>query len=142
MATVYGKNQTILNLEDGSKIPAGEVGGEVKVAYDEFTLTGELALNDIIDLSLHLPIGARILNAVIAAPSMGATGIFALGTAADDDALVAAADAGGQRVVSVGAGVDIGKKLTAETKYQIKVTEATAAGLGLTVQAWVEYVVL
>jgi len=142
MATVYGKNKTIVNLADGSKIPAGEVGGEVKVAYDEYTLLAEMALNDIIDLALSIPVGARIVDAAIVSPSMGATGIFQLGTAAVPAALVAAADAGGQAVVASGAGVDVGLKLAATTNYQLKCTEATAAGLGLTVKAWVAYVML
>lgn len=142
MATVYGKNKTIVRLADGSKIPAGEVGGEVKIAYDQYTLAAEVAANDIIDMALSIPAGARIVDAAIVAPSMGATGIFQLGTAAVPAALVASADAGGQAVVAKAAGVDVGLKLTATTNYQLKCTEVTAAGTGLVVQAWVAYVML
>lgn len=140
MADFNAKNKVILNLADGSKIPYGEVGGEVKVAYDEYTCTQNVyAINDVIKTSLNLPVGARILHANVVSESLGTTGIMDLGTSADQDALVVGADAGGQFVSKNATGVDLGKKLAAATEYQVKFTEASDAALGKVIKAFIMY---
>jgi len=124
------------------KIPPGEISGGLMVAYDEYTFDADaFALNDIIKLGIKIPKGARIHEAVVIAPSLGTTGIFSLGTSTDPDALVVAADAGGQAVkaVSPAGAADLGKELTADTLYELKCTEATDAADTLKIQVWVMY---
>jgi hypothetical protein len=143
MSTVYGANRTKLNDVPSEKIDSGEVNGKAQIAYDEYTFPANImALNDIIDMALDIPAGARILDAGIIAPSTGTTGQFKLGTSGDDDALIALADTGGQAVKSLSpaGAADLGKKLTAATSYQVKCIEATDAAIGLKLQAWVKYV--
>lgn len=143
MATVKGANRTKKDAVPSQKIPPGEVSGRRLVAYDEYTPVADIiALNDIIDLALDIPKGARILEATLICPSMGTTGKFALGTSGDPDALIADADAGGQAVKGQSplGSADLGKELSADTSYQIKVTEATDAALGDKIQVWIDYV--
>ena len=141
MATYKGVNQVLLDLPNG-KVQAGEYGGEVKMAYDEFTFTAELANNDVIDLGINVPIQARIINARLLCPDLGGTVTLDLGIAADSDSLIAAADCSGQAVFaqSTAAAVDLGKKLTAEQAYQLKANAASATAVGKKVQVWIEYV--
>lgn len=147
MATLNGKNYKKVYVDKPSqKADKGEYNGHVKTLYDEITLAGDLGLGDEILLG-KLPVGARVLSAVVKSPSLGSTGILDLGYKAngvdveDQDGFVAAADAGGQAVQANGTGVAIGKKFDAETTVFAKVTEASDLGNGLTVQAWVHYIV-
>lgn len=140
MADFKAKNKVILDLADGSKIPYGEVGGEVKVAYDEYICTQNVyAIGDKIMTSIKLPAGARVLYAKVCSESLGTAGIMDFGTEADQDALVVSADAGGQAVAKDGAGVDINKKLAVATEYQLEFTEASDAALGKKISASVLY---
>lgn len=141
MATVKGVNQVLLDLPNG-KIKAGEYGGEVKMAYDEYVFEGEHAANDIIDLGIVIPVQARIINATVLCPDLGGTATLDLGTAADSDSLIAAADCSGQAVLAKAgaAAADLGKKLTAEQEYQVKINAATASATGKKIQVWIEYV--
>lgn len=127
------------------KIAPGEVSGDLLVAYDEYTFPANaFVLNDVIKLGIKIPAGARVIEATVVAPSLGTTGIFSLGTATDPDALIVAADAGGQAVrANIPAGAaDLGKELTVDTFYQLTCTEATTAAAGLKIQVWVKYVVI
>lgn len=143
MADLNAKNYKAAYVDiPSNKIPPAEVSGGVMVAYDEYEQAGAaIALNDVIKLGIVIPKGARILEAVLKCPSMGTTGIFSLGTAADADSLLVNADAGGQAVkaVTTAAAVDLGKELAEETAYQLLVTEAADAAGGKKIQVWVTY---
>jgi hypothetical protein len=123
------------------KIAPGEVGGELQVAYDEYTFTANAAVNDVIRLGIKIPAGARIHEAVVIAPSLGTTGTFALGTASNTTSLIAAANAGGQAVKALtpAGAADLGKELSEDTFYQLTCTVATTAAAGLKIQVWVIY---
>ena len=58
------------------------------------------------------------------------------------DALIVAADAGGQAVRAVvpAGAADLGKELSVDTAYQLTCTEATDAALGLKIAVWIKYV--
>lgn len=102
--------------EPSSKYRKGALGGTLKSFYDKITLVdsaGTAGLNNGDEINLgYLPKGARITDAKIKInKSLGATGIFTLGTRAtkdideatlaeDSDSLVASADAGGQAVLA------------------------------------------
>lgn len=144
MATVYGAGRTKVLAVPSQKVNPGEAGGKLQVVYDEYTFLAEMAANDIIEMQLVVPAGARIVEAGIVCPSTGATGIFQLGTSGDADALVASADAGGQAVKALAdaAAADLMKEVSAETSYQVKCTELTAAATGLKLKAFVSYIQL
>lgn len=141
MANIDSKNYKLVNAVPSSKIPPFEQKGNVYIGYDEVTFAAEAAVNDIVRTALVVPKGAIVLDAMVVAPSLGATGIFQLGTAADPDALIAAADAGGQAVKQLAdaGAADLLKKLTDDTNYQLKCTEATAAATGLTLKVIVKF---
>ncbi len=151
MATLYGANYDgQYNDRPEEKIPKGEQASKVLVAYDEYDLNGAIvAASDVIKV-FKLPKGAKIVDAYINSPSMGATGIFDLGwesngvDAADQNGLVDQADAGGQAVTksmkdTAGGTAGLWKELGAETQCVITCTELTVATTGV-VKCWVEYV--
>lgn len=92
-------------------MPKGEVSGEVKVLRDKYTLGAIFALNDEINMGF-VPEGSTIVDCKVVIPAtLGATGIFSVGYRAftdsdgaavveDANALVLAADAGGQAVLA------------------------------------------
>ena len=136
MANLYGSNYTLAYVNVPSeKIEPGEQVGKVKVAYDEYDLDGlgvVIAANDLIYL-MKIPAGARVLEAIIDSPSLGTTGIVQLGTAADPDRYIAAADAGGQAVrekMPLGADGAF-EELTEETQLILKCTEITTEITGI-----------
>ncbi len=109
----YYKGQFI--TQPSSKVRKGKWDGTVKLFYDKITLvdtTGLLGLNaaDEIDLGF-LPQNAHIVDAYVKIDkSLGATGIFQLGTRAtkdideatlaeDPNSLINSANAGGQAVL-------------------------------------------
>lgn len=132
------------------KIDKGELNGKTKNMYDSITLDAELALNDEILLP-NLPEGARVIEAIIKSPSLGATGILSLGHKAgvteveDDNAFIPAADAGGQAVVEKMSGTlgNVGhfKKFGETVQLFAKCTEASAAGTGAKIEFLIQYVV-
>lgn len=152
---VLGENaQTIA---DGGKVYGGEINGRKKVLTDKYLFTGELAVNDEIDIP-DLPAGAKVLDAYIAAPSLGATGIVTLGhratedadgnvLAEDPDAFIASADFGGAAalvragVAGKEAGIGVRFNGLAKTGLFLTVTEATAAADTNTLEVMVEFVI-
>lgn len=146
MATLYGLNYAETYNSNGKYRP-GEYNGHVKTLYDEHTFVADVnAINDIIKIG-KLPAGARVLATRVKSVSLGTTGIFELGYAAngvdsaDADGFDAIVDAGGQAVQSDGDGVAIGKKFSVETEVQLNLTEATDSALGDTVKVWIHYIV-
>lgn len=142
MAEVKGKNYALMTGIPQEQIPAGEVSGKERVSYDEYTFPANVfALNDIINVGSPIPKGARITEALVLSPSLGATGIFDLGIASDQNYFVDQADAGGQAVakrLSNEAGLLV--KLADKVQPQLKCTEATASAAGLVIQVMIKYV--
>jgi hypothetical protein len=110
----YYKGQFI--DKPSSKIRKGKYDGTKKLFYDKVTLAdaaGTAGLNAADEINLgYLPKNAHITDALVKIDkSLGATGIFTLGTRAttdideatlaeDPDSLVASADGGGQAVLA------------------------------------------
>lgn len=146
MANHYAANYTKAYVNvPSSKIPPGEVSGDIKMAYDEINLNGKtIALNDVIKTALKVPAGARIVDAGIFIPaSLGATGIFSLGQSSNQDSLVVSADGGGQAALSkaTAASADLMTEMTAETLFELLCTEATPAiATDLYIKVWVAWV--
>lgn len=119
------------------KIPVYNHYGKLRNISFEYDLDGSnvLAAGDKI-YGVVLPKNAKVIDAYVKSPSMGATGIFSLGlkndTAEDSDSLVESADAGGQAVLErAGAGsVAIGSLLEVENQLVLEVVEATTATSG------------
>lgn len=147
MATKYGVNHTLkyINVPSG-KVPAKEETGKVRLAYDSFVFDAELAVNDVIKL-MKLPKGAKVVDAIVKAPSLGATGIFDLGyeangvDAADANAFVSSADFGGAPAAKRMATEDgVFKELGAESQVILTCTELTAAAATKKIEVAVFYV--
>lgn len=117
------------------KIPAGEFNGRVRCLRDQYTLVGESASvgldNGDTILGPKIPAGARVIDAWVKIDkSLGATGIFDLGWAAngvdsaDADGFVNDADGGGQAAfqrASTQAGMD--KEFSVETQVVVTCVE-------------------
>lgn len=141
MANLDAKNYVLKNSVPSQKVPPFEEKGATYIAYDEITFTGNVAVNDIIRTSIVVPKGAIIKEAGIISPSLGTTGTFQLGTATVPNSLVNAANAGGQAVKGLAdaVAVDLFKKMTEDTNYQVKCTVVTTAATGLTMKIFVEF---
>jgi len=153
MATLNGANYAKSVASPKAKIENGEQFGKVHMLREQYDLDDAgvvIALNDVI-LGPKIPKGARVLSAEVKiSASMGTGGIFDLGylvsddavEAADLDAFVQQADAGGQAVLqrhALGAaGID--KKFAAEVQTQLKCTEATTNITGV-ISWWITYVI-
>ena len=154
MAELKGLNATKRNAEPSQKIAVEQYNGRVRRAYDEITLSAELALNDTIDL-MELPQGATIVDARMVIP-VDAGGVPAgqldLGwtdngsDAADQDGLFAGASeadfgAGAIDAKMLGTAAGYGKKFSAATLIQGKCVEASAGSSGNKIQVEVFFVV-
>lgn len=86
-----------------SLIEQGEFSGGIRVHYDEYVFTADLAVNDIIKMGGKLPAGARVLDVVLDSPDLdsAAAGALTSGWLASDDAVVAADDDGFLTTVDV-----------------------------------------
>lgn len=79
MATLYGKNHYKNYVSaDKEKSATNQVHGRVRILYDEIDLSAVLAVNDEIHLG-RLEKGWRVLEAVLAFPDLGGTGVGVLG---------------------------------------------------------------
>ena len=79
MATVYGNQYNNAYVAVPSvKINPGDVSGEVKFAYFDYTITAVSVANDIIKL-MKLPKNAKVLDACLSFPDLGTTGVLELG---------------------------------------------------------------
>lgn len=153
MAILFGKNHTsAFQSEPKENIVASESHGRVRRMYDEFTLSGELSLNDEI-LMMKLPPNAQLVDARLVAPSDGTTGQYDVGwntngvDAADQNGIFAGAtegDTGGGAVDSklLGTAAGYNKKFAAaETQIKLFVIEATTASDTDVLQLEVYYLV-
>lgn len=143
MAAFNGTNYASSIAIPLEQLPVGEVSGKVRMCYDKFVCAQDIyAIGDTINMGQSLPIGARIVDAVVSCPSLGTTGIFNLGIEGGDvDYFVALVDAGGQadkqRMASE-AGLLI--KGTAAIQPCIKFTEATDAADEVEIEMAIFYV--
>lgn len=135
--TEYGVNATKRDVNVPSKkIAPGEVNGQIKVAYDEFSPAAAITINSVIKM-MKLPAGARVIDVLIKTTDLGSAGVFDVGweangvEAADADGFFAALDvntAAINKLMAATAAVDgVFKKFSAETQISITVTTATTA---------------
>jgi hypothetical protein len=89
MATLNGVNSALINADPSSKAAIGDQGGRIRLLKDLFSLSGDLAVNDIIKMGGKLPKGAKIVEAVLSWSALGA-GTLDVGWAAGAGALEAA----------------------------------------------------
>lgn len=138
MADVNGV-QTALVAANSFAEP-GCRNSRTRVLCDEYAFPADVfAANDRILIGT-LPKGARPLNAFVHSPSLGTTGIFKLGTTADDDGYVTSADAGGQAVHAQGNGVLLdGRRLAAAVDVYLKCSEVTDSAEGDVISAGILY---
>lgn len=150
MAEFNGSNYKKIFVDlPSSQLNAGEFSGKIRVLQDSYVCTQDVyAIGDLINMGAKLPKGAKVIEACLISPSLGTTGIMKLGftangiDAADDDAFIASADAGGQAVkglMPAGAAA-LGKKFEAETKIQIKFSEASDAANEKEIKIWIQYI--
>lgn len=150
MAEFSGSNHKKIFVDVPSKqIEAGELSGKMRVLQDSFLCEQNVyAIGDLINMGAKLPKGAKIVEACLISPSLGTTGIMKLGhlangvDAADDDAFIASADAGGQAVKALmpAGSAALGKQLESDTAIQIKFSEASDAALGKEIKVWIQYI--
>ena len=140
MATVYGANYTkqFVNVPS-EKIPKGEQYGRVHVAYDSYEASGAIAINTLINF-MKLPAGARVIGCTLKYDDLGSAGVIDVGTSADQNAFINAADvnsaAGASQMDNEAGNL---AQYSSETQVIAKVTSATtAAG---TIELMMEYVV-
>lgn len=147
--SLEGVNYNLVNQVPAKKVPPGEYAGRVRCLYDEHTFAADVnAIGAKVFLGGKLPKGARVLEAVVLCPSLGATGIFDVGyqangvDAADPNAFILAADAGGQAVkgMSSAGSAGLGKKFGADTQVELTFTEASASAEGEIVKVWLYYI--
>lgn len=145
-------NYNAIQVND-TKVDPSMQNAKKKVVFDEYVLLAELAVNDEL-LMNKIPEGAIILDAGCFIPTtLGATGIIDMGlkahvdkdgsaVAEDSDSLIQQADGGGQAVYDksgIGA-VGIGKKIGKGGAQPFLIcTELSAAGTGIKISAYVEY---
>ncbi len=141
MAELFGKNATKTDVSVPSElINVNEASGRVRRAYDEYTLDGELALNDTVQF-MKIPSGAKIIDARFVSPDLGTTGVFDIGYASDTNALFGALDATGAldaKMLGTVAAYEL--ELATEETIILTATTATDAGDALKISLEVFYV--
>ena len=134
MAADYN-DTSLANDALDTKNPSYKNYGKQRVVELEFDLTQALVVGDKI-IGPKLPKNCLILGAKLVCPTMGATGIFALGlrspAGVDTKLLIASADAGGQAVnIQDGiASTDIGTVKADAGNLMLEVLEITVATSG------------
>lgn len=150
MAEFNGSNYKKIFVDvPSSQLNVGEFSGKVRCLSESFICEQNVyAIGDLINVGAKLPKGAKVIEAMLISPSLGTTGIMKLGflangiDAADDDAFIASADAGGQAVKALmpAGAAALGKKFEADTQAQIKFSEASDAALGLEIKVLIQYI--
>lgn len=145
MAALYGSNATKRNSVPAELIPQGEVGGEMKMAYDEITPSAALGLNDTIEF-MKLPKGARIVGGWLKFAAQGGSCAIKIGNlagdsvSADDDSLATEViSSAGIVLLSAENAALFGTQLSEELTISGLVTVA-GANTGAKIQLCVQYV--
>lgn len=150
MANYNGDNYKLQWVDKpSSKLPKGENAGRKRLLLEHYTAALALQVGDVI-LGPKIPASSIVTDAKIKInKSLGATGIFDLGylangvDAADADAFVKSADAGGQAVLlrAVAGDAGIYKRFSKETQIALICTEVMdGAVLDGVIEFEVEYV--
>lgn len=101
MATFYGNQYTDAFVDvPADIIRPGDVSGDVKIMFCDFTVPGSAPSNGDIWYLGKIPKGARVLNVVLAFPDLGTTGVVHVGylqdaaavETTDNDAFLASVD--------------------------------------------------
>ena len=124
------------------QIEAGDVSGKRRFSFDSIVIAAELAVNDVILIGAPIPANARIISAGLLIPACGATGIVDFGIYGGDvDYFVAGADPGAG-AVNAKMDSEAGFLIKSDSVIQpaIKCSELTAAAVGDTWKAYVEYI--
>lgn len=153
MATLYGSNFQAARVDEpSSKISVKEQHGRVRRLFDSITLSGELALNDVIKGGV-LPAGAKVIDARIIVPQDSAGGQLDMGwasngtDAADQDGLFAGATevdfgAGAIDAKMLGTAAGYNKEFAiVETEIELTCIEASTDSSGNEIKWEVYYIV-
>ena len=126
MASVKGVNRTIIDLGDGTKIPAQELGG-VKFFEDLYEASA-LASGSDIKIGKTFKAGEKIIDIVLWNDALGGSSTLKVGDAGDDDRFIvaAASSAAGRRDLNVIAGQ--GYEFTGDTDILITTGGANITG--------------
>jgi hypothetical protein len=152
MATKLGVNATKIAANPQQLVEQSEQNGRLHVMYDEYSLTADVAANDIIKMGPLLPKGARVLDVICDSPDLDAQSAGALtvgwaaspevdsgGTAlvaADDDGFITTMDVhtAGKTSAMSGALVSANpgkfKKFAGAVQVQVKISGETDATSG------------
>ena len=143
MSDFNGVNYTLTTNVPSEKVEKGEIAGRKRLVREVLLLATATAVGDKI-YGPSIPAGSIVTDAkIVIDKSLGATGIFMLGNASDDNAYILAADAGGQavlqRAVAGCAGIHV--RTTAATQLICECTEIMdGTVLDGTIYMEVEYV--
>jgi len=152
MATLNATNYQASRVDEpASKISVKEQHGRLRRMYDSITLSGELALNDVIKAGV-LPKGAKVLDARIIFPADGTGGQLDFGwasngsDAADSDGFFAGASegdfgAGAVDAKMLGTAAGYNFEFAEETELELLCLEASTASTGNLLQWEVIYIV-
>ncbi len=96
MATKLGTNATKIAANPAQLTEQGEFSGGLRVMYDEYVFTADLAVNDLINMGGLLPAGARVMEVVCDSPDLDSSsaGALTVGWAASADGVEAVSAAG------------------------------------------------
>jgi len=150
MTIVNGDNYKLQWVDKPSeKLPKGENAGRKRLLLEHYTADYAIQVGDTV-LGPKIPASSIVTGAFVKInKSLGATGIFNLGylangvDAADTDAFITGADAGGQAVWALPAAGQAGilKRFTKETQLVLIATEVMdGAVLDGVIEFGVEYV--
>lgn len=140
MATLNADNYSKMIAVPQEQLPVGDVSGKKRIAYDEITLSAELASGDLINVCAPLPANARVLHAIVKSGALGA-GSLQLGHAADDDYFIAAASAAAAAKLQMASEAGLFAKSASVIQPQLKVSvAASTTGTGKKIQVMIEYV--
>ena len=96
MATYNGVNFALVAA--GNKVPAGELSGDLQVAYEEYTSAAALVAADVINTGIKLAPNRRVYQVIVTSPTNGGT--VSVGIAGAATKYASAAAAGATTVVS------------------------------------------
>lgn len=155
MATWYGVNADRIKVDvPSAKAKVGEAGGNVRLLYDKFTLTSDLSASDVIEMGAKIPKGALVIDAMVKAADLDASGgtidfgwaaSDVSGEDADENGFLEAADVATAADVfhaslNQAAAAGIGKRFAQAVQPQIKIEGDTDATTG-DVETFIWYVV-
>lgn len=164
MATLNGVAATNAAKTIPVLIEEGQKGGKVRKMYDIYTLLADLAVNDVINMGVPLPEGARLVDCKLTTGALGGSCALSVGWPVSADlaqtggGTVQAADvtaffnafvvssaqrvsAFGQSVAAGGSGDFYQTILTSQVQVQVKCTAVSSSATGKTIQVEVDYVI-